>query len=135
MRRALENSYSIAEESDSFALLKNFPKHCCIDASEFLAKYLHEQLGIPKGDIAFSVNGEHGTDSHAWLEVCRIIIDITADQFDGQSSPVIVTTDRSWHDRFEGPVQEPFSTVMGFNDHFKNEFDEFYKKLLNSNLS
>ena len=46
-----------------------------------------------------------GHDTHAWLEMNELIIDITGDQFDRE--PVVVTTDRSWHDTWLDQETEP----------------------------
>jgi hypothetical protein len=36
--------------------------------------------------------------THAWVERDGLIIDITADQFVDVAEPVLLTTDRTWHD-------------------------------------
>lgn len=58
--------------------------------------------------------GMLGEQSHAWLEYDGLIIDITADQFDEVSEPIIVTSDRSWHSQFKGqnPKFLDFDTFM-----------------------
>jgi hypothetical protein len=62
------------------------------------AGYLH-QAGHGEWEY---VTGERVSDfySHAWLEQDGLIVDITADQFEGIDQPVIVTHDRRWHRQF-----------------------------------
>jgi len=42
-----------------------------------------------------------GWCSHAWLEADGIIVDITADQFHDNDTPVIVALHSPWHETFE----------------------------------
>ena len=82
--------------------LKSFPEGSCGDTSLLLGIYLREN-----GINAYYVHGERGNISdstwqtHAWLQYGRIIIDITADQFEEIKKNVIVTTDSRWHKSFE----------------------------------
>lgn len=82
-----------------FITLQGFPNGACGDASYLLAKYFDDN-GC--GQFEY-VLGERRPKyhSHAWLEQNGIIVDITADQFDGIDNPVLVTTDHSWHAQFE----------------------------------
>jgi hypothetical protein len=57
---------------------------------------LHE-LGY--GPIEY-VSGQRGRQSHGWLELDDIIIDITADQFGEEIDPVLVTRDKTFHKNF-----------------------------------
>jgi hypothetical protein len=85
---------------------EEFPRGSCGDATLLLAKYLqHSGLGL-FNYVCGSIHegAERGFQSHAWLQREDIIVDITADQFDGVREPVIVTRDHSWHDRFDAKV-------------------------------
>jgi hypothetical protein len=82
--------------------LREFPRGSCGDATLLLAKYLEENK-CGKFDY---VCGEREEFSHAWLQRDRLIVDITADQFDDQNSPVIVTEDHDWHSQFTLSVKE-----------------------------
>ncbi len=86
------------ERNKLLITLQDFPHGSCGDASYLLAKYLEEQ-GCGKFEY---VLGKRIADlySHAWLEQKGIIIDITADQFEGQNCSVLVTSDKSWHSQF-----------------------------------
>jgi hypothetical protein len=81
--------------------MQSFPRGACGDASILLGEYLHRQ----GQDVLDYVAGERESDlySHAWLEKDGLIVDITADQFEGVSEPVIVTYDRTWHQQFVYP--------------------------------
>lgn len=88
--------------------LRDFPKGACGDASLLLAKYL-EQFGFSPLTYVWgwrTTSFERGRQSHAWLEQDGLIIDITADQF-SNAEPVLVTTDRSWHEQFEVEQKSP----------------------------
>ncbi|WP_421353406.1 hypothetical protein [Aeromonas veronii] len=95
------------------ANFRQFPAGTCGDISDILAEYLYKQ-GI--NDIDYVSGSADNQQSHAWLEVSRYIIDITADQFPDCSDPVIVTDDHSWHQRFEESARRP----AGFLDGFKS---------------
>lgn len=88
---------------DDLRSLRDFPRGSCGDASVLLGEYLY-QTGHGQWDY---VAGEREPDlhSHAWLEQDGLIVDITADQFNDVDQPVIVTSDRSWHQQFS--YQEP----------------------------
>ncbi len=90
---------SSCEMKKLFITLQRFPHGACGDASYLLAKYLDENRCGPFEYVL----GERATDghSHAWLEKQGLIIDITADQFEGQDQGVLVTADRSWHAQFK----------------------------------
>jgi hypothetical protein len=90
-RRALEGGGLVS------AGLQCFPRGACADSSDLLADYLR---GLGLGEWTLH-RGRLGRDSHAWLWSDGLIVDVTADQFEGISSSVLVTTDRSWHDLFE----------------------------------
>ncbi|WP_342439962.1 hypothetical protein NSS79_15140 [Paenibacillus sp. FSL L8-0436] len=74
------------------------PLGCCGDCSKLMTKYLLEQHYVK----ALYVWGMRGEQSHAWLEYDGLIIDITADQFDEVTEPVIITIDRAWYSQLEG---------------------------------
>ena len=76
--------------------LRNFPNGACGDAALLLAKYL-EDNNCGKFDYVLSYREGK---SHAWLQRDSIIVDITANQFQDQIEPVIVTEDHSWHSQF-----------------------------------
>jgi hypothetical protein len=80
--------------------LQDFPRGACGDASLLLAKYLQ----VNNCGKSFYVLGERHGQHHAWLQLEEFVVDITADQFNDQDAGVIVTTESSWHDSFNGKI-------------------------------
>lgn len=76
---------------------KFFPRGACGDASLLLATHL---TNSGYGKFVY-VTGRRNGQQHTWLEKNGLIIDITADQFGEVIEEVIVTTDRTFHDKFE----------------------------------
>jgi hypothetical protein len=86
---------------------KAFPKDMCERTSNLLGRYLREN-GIESAEYVCRGRRKKsgpGNERHAWLEVCGLVIDITADQFPDQREPVIVTADHSWHSTFCHPEE------------------------------
>ena len=92
--------------------LQCFPRGACGDAALLLAKYLEEH-GYGLFDY---VLGEREGRSHAWLQSGSLIVDITADQFEDQDVPVIVTRDNSWHSTFHGEIEHVADFCI-YDDH------------------
>lgn len=76
--------------------LMEFPRGSCGDVADMLGMFLHDILGIE----CDYVSGWDAGTSHAWLELDGTMIDITADQFEG-NEPVIVSFESAFHRRFE----------------------------------
>ncbi len=107
----------------------SFPKNCCESASIFLGKAIKE--AIPDSDI-FYVKGESvDGESHYWLEVNNLVVDITIEQFEGESSPIYSAGNHPLSDEFK------VSRKVEINTAFK-EFDrtnDTYKNTLLVNLN
>ena len=90
-------------DNKSFLLtaMQEFPSGACGDASLLLAKYFENNKC---GEFQY-VLGKKNRQTHAWLEQGSVIADITADQFENQNSPIIVTTNHLWHSQFSGEIQ------------------------------
>ena len=87
-------------------IVVDFPRGVCGAICFLLGHYLIEN-GFPSPEY---VNGIRAADrqSHAWIEVNGIIVDITADQFLEIDEGVVVSTDRSWHQQFsDKPGRRP----------------------------
>ena len=82
---------------------KLFPYAACGDSSNLLGEWLTE---CEISGLEY-VCGELGERSHAWLELDRLIIDITPDQFEGSPGEVYVSKDRSFHSQFEEQFRRP----------------------------
>ena len=113
MRELAKRFRSALETSDRTKLpigLQEFPRGACGDASLLLAKYLQDN-----GEIGITyVTGTNGRQTHGWLESDGIIIDITADQFDGFDD-LVVTIDSTWHSQFEEQSKRVFNAEHDIN--------------------
>ncbi|MEU1620259.1 hypothetical protein ABZ479_23500 [Streptomyces sp. NPDC005722] len=76
--------------------LERFPHGSCGDASILLGQYLYEN---GQGVWTY-VSAWENRATHAWIEKNGLRVDITADQFDGVDTPVIIASGGGWHDRF-----------------------------------
>lgn len=99
-----------------------FPKNCCEGASVFLGKAIKE--AIPNSNI-FYVKGESlDGDSHYWIEVNDLVIDITIEQFEGISSPVYSVVNHPLSNKFKTTqkidINTAFKEYDGTNDTYKN---------------
>jgi len=96
-RRAIER----CERSELPLSLENFPIGSCSDASTLLGTYLKDN-GFGDFHLVKGRRGEGaGLETHFWLEKENLIVDITADQFDGIKEDIIITsTDSEWHNSF-----------------------------------
>jgi hypothetical protein len=109
---------------------EEFPRGACGDTALLLARYLHLE-GF--GDFTY-VSGERvspGEDdfyTHAWLRQGDVIIDITADQFEGQP-PVIVTKDSGWHVGFSPFFERP-GDIDEYDQGTRNELIRAFHKIL-----
>jgi hypothetical protein len=112
---------------DDLRSLRDFPRGSCGDASVLLGEYLH-QTGHGQWDY---VAGEREPDlhSHAWLEQDGLIVDITADQFDDVDEPVIVTSDRSWHQQFSSQEPRHPALIDRYDPRTRTILREFYERV------
>jgi hypothetical protein len=74
-----------------------FPRGSCGDTCEMLGQLLIDS-GLGAWDYRSGVN--LSGSSHACLERDGLLLDITADQFDDVSTPVLLTKDHTWHRQF-----------------------------------
>lgn len=77
-------------------LLADFPKGACGNASDLLAEWLIER-GFNQIDYVW---GQRLDQSHGWLKLEGLIVDITADAFPGGPGPVFVGRQSEFHDSF-----------------------------------
>ncbi|MCC5467640.1 hypothetical protein [Pelosinus baikalensis] len=105
--------------------LQAFPIGSCGDASLLLGKYF-QQNGIAE---AFYICGWRDTQSHAWLLVDKLIIDVTADQFPEITESVIITEDQSWHQQFIIEINE-IADFERYDDCTKNQMRSTYSYIL-----
>jgi hypothetical protein len=78
--------------------MSEFPYGACDDTSYLLGEYLW-QVGFGEWECISGIRVPYST--HSWLEQDTVLVDLTADQFDGEDQPaILVTTDRTWHSQF-----------------------------------
>ena len=112
VRESLENMTKNDHSWRSSFGQSNFPLGCCGDTSKLLAYLLYQQFGIVsevlagcyyESDHKFPASGLSNGNSHAWLVVDGMIVDLTADQFKDRgynNLPVMITSDTKFHDIF-----------------------------------
>lgn len=111
------------EFPDSDFLLE-YPNGCCGDASNLLAKFLRDN------DIKCEyVWGMRGQQSHAWLECDDLIVDISADQFPEIKEKILITTDKSWHNKFKRQKRSD-GDFEKFGAYNKRRLTTSYKNIL-----
>jgi hypothetical protein len=117
--RSLADEVSVDIRKSCYA--DPFPTGWCQDTSRVLGKLL-QNLGEVRFKLVFgkrelvidAATGRCSEPTHVWLERDGMIIDITADQFSEEiSDPVVVTTDRSWHDTWPEQQEYDLEEVTG----------------------
>ena len=111
-RSAIEKS----QNKLSQVTLKHFPHGSCGDVTTLLGTYL-EEMGLGYFDYICGGRISDG-HSHAWLEKERLIVDITADQFDDQKNKVIVSISSPWHEM--NFVRDPIRHIAHLNVYIDN---------------
>ncbi|BDI33354.1 hypothetical protein CCAX7_54050 [Capsulimonas corticalis] len=103
LRKELESgSYDVSTG------LSAFPVGACGAAAEILQRRLKAAgMGEFKYICRYRYPPDGRTVTHAWLEKDDLIVDITADQFEGEGQdPVIVTRFSPWHAAWQTPEQQ-----------------------------
>ncbi|MFP1915037.1 hypothetical protein ACLEEZ_05630 [Lonsdalea quercina] len=101
LRRYLQDKPSFPLPSIPF---KDFPRGCCSDSSFILRELLNKRLAVDAKLVSYdkSINGI--PDSHAWVEVDELCIDITMDQFNTELAPsyppVYVDSAQCFHKKY-----------------------------------
>tara|TARA_B100001063_G_scaffold115230_1_gene107662 strand:+ start:1666 stop:2202 length:537 start_codon:yes stop_codon:yes gene_type:complete len=99
-----------------------FPKNCCESASIFLGKAIKE--ASPNSDI-FYIKGENiDGESHYWLEVNGLVIDITIEQFECFTCPIYSSMSHPLSHEFNVSrkidIDTAFKEYDSTNDTYKN---------------
>jgi hypothetical protein len=109
--------------------MRDFPNGSCGDASLLLARYLRDNNA---GEFQYVLGergvGEHWT-SHAWLEQNEIVVDITADQFEGFAIPVLVSISSPFHDEFE-KNRDQTSDYRDYDVNTRHNLESTYSAIL-----
>lgn len=94
----------------------SYPRGWCQDTSRALGHLLADR-GETGFQLVFAKRPDDEGNTHVWLERHGLIVDITADQFNGSGCPgVMVTVDRSWHDNWVHKSQELDDVLAGHAD-------------------
>ena len=122
------------------SVFKRFPSGCCGDTVDLLGQYLLEKGLEPKivcGHRYFD-DPEEGTQTHAWLLVDDLIVDITGDQFSNKaeycnySETVYVGRGDVFYDLFdvvEDRDVTPFHGIECYNERCMKRLWGLYKKI------
>jgi hypothetical protein len=121
-------------------LLKNkfssFPKQTCEYTSNLLGRFLAEN-GFADVQYVWGVRWPDAwpkDESHAWLEICDVIVDITADQFPDGPAPVIVTRSHLWHSQFSSPQRpperRPVTNLQTYSRRSEEDYDLLYDRIV-----
>lgn len=86
------------DKSNLPVTFNSFPLGACGDTCEVLAELLRE---LGHGSSQYKAGRRENGNSHAWLEIDSVIIDITADQFDEIPDPVYMGPSNFWYQSFE----------------------------------
>ncbi len=96
--------YVVEERPEIYS---KFPVGCCGDVSILLGTYLKDcgmgSFNYVCGELPLDEKTGLG-QSHAWISQEDVIIDITADQFDGVREKVTVTENQEWHKKFANKI-------------------------------
>lgn len=127
-----KTDFTIIPEAGCFC---RFPKGCCGDTALLLWKFLQTEFcGKYDEDIKYK-SGMKGKQTHAWLEFKNaIVIDITADQFPDIEEPVMITSNKRWHEQFKNPIfrdeERDFDNFIGIN---RDRLTKIYNAILTNN--
>ncbi len=97
----------------SFFQSSGFPRGCCGDTTELLGLYLKEEYDKDVLYVVARGLGDNRDQSHAWLSLDGVTVDITADQFNdiGYEVESVVISDASpFHELFHSVESYPLNT-------------------------
>ncbi|MCO7188529.1 MULTISPECIES: hypothetical protein [unclassified Pseudoalteromonas] len=97
-RDAIEKLIASDTSISTYGFKARFPHGQCLNSSQMLATYLKDK-GIEDVSV---ISGTIGNmDSHAWVTVKDLIVDITADQFEDYAYPkAFVATESNLHSAY-----------------------------------
>jgi hypothetical protein len=125
-RNAFEEYASTSRDSS----IQRFPHGCCKTASILLARYLDE-LGFGRAElVANAFRQPSGGETHAWLRLGGWDIDITADQFNSDSHPVIFEPAGTARAGFSGQTIHAWDEYMRFSAASEARFDGLYSGIV-----
>lgn len=113
---------------------EDFPDGSCGDAVLLLGHYLKNQgfgeFDYMLGELDTEINGQY--PSHTWLQREKLIVDITADQFEDFNDPVFVQSYSPWHQKFNGRAKHvaDFYWYDGNDPHTFSMLNRAYSNIL-----
>lgn len=87
--------------SDAPGFLPGFPTGCCSWATWMIGHYLKTECGQSPLEIQGIRDGFDGADTHAWLSVNDMIVDITCGQYKDCPHPTIISVYSEWHSQWQ----------------------------------
>ncbi len=131
VRRAIERA-SLGRYD---GLMHGFPRSCCKLSSQLLARYLAVNARVPL--VGFVSGRRHGPpyadggwQAHVWVEAGGMVVDITDDQYDEVTVPVIAAADSPWHQTFQTQARIPYGEMMQMEPAYARRFDRMYAEVL-----
>ena len=109
---------------------QDFPKGSCGDATLLLGTFFQERS---LGTFMYALGTRHGDEghhSHAWLEVGKLVVDITADQFSEIDEKVIVAENSAWHAAFQREDDEHVADYRIYDPHTVSVLGSSYGVIL-----
>ena len=111
--------------------LRSFPRGACGHATLLLGTFLSDrgfgQFNYVCGERGYKQDGDW--TSHAWLQKGNLVVDITADQFDGDIDKVIVAENSDWHSQFTVEDEHP-ACYRKYDEHTRQQLDYAYQKIV-----
>lgn len=92
---------------------RNFPKGTCGDVSHIIGMHLQRRLGIEAQWVSAQGHPQlKPQQTHAWIEVCGFVVDITYDQFKSTGlSGWVFLLPGAWHGKFASREGSPVVTT------------------------
>jgi hypothetical protein len=123
------------------AAFRHFPLGSCGAATEMLAFYILNTIQVRCEKVcgirSIKIEGseEYKINSHAWLDCCGLIVDITATQFeDYRGKEVFVDQNSAWHDEWsiDSKIEFDLGSLGGWAGDWANAYRLCEQKLANS---
>ena len=108
--KKIRNYFEQAKESIDLPGFSRFPEGACEGASLFLGIMLHELF--PTANINYIKGYKTCGEMHFWLKVDGATYDITADQFEGISSPIYDSNTQSLESVFNDLETQPIELAF-----------------------
>ena len=115
--QAFRLAFEQVDLSDAPGFLPHFPEGCCSWATWMVGHYLKYECGLLPAEIQGSRDGADGTDTHAWLSVNGVVVDITCGQYSDCPHTIVIADTSEWHSRWLFTRTEEIRPIS-FHDSF-----------------